>query len=257
MKNAVETVPSPHFPDIERQPVTWARTNPATDTTWEETAKEEQEKVDRLQAPPWLNMAPSRLVKPFGSLEDPLMVLSAYPTEGKYSTRHLDYATVNDVTNQSMWWTLVKLGYHDTKTRKTGALWVDVFPRRLDRNKIPGGGELTKLLSKVPKELVAHWEASAFEFIFRSKALVVITTGGCAFSRYKTYLRLENIDHDMIWQDGTGLTSGAISLAIIEYERESKKTIVSRFVVPTFHARRICTHKEARHPAPAAISRYA
>lgn len=149
------------------------------DTLWHEGVDGETKVVALgLSLPQGLDMWPSNLVKPFGSLSDPLLVLVSYPTAHPTSTVHFEYGMTNDLSSSLMSRLYTKLGYHVADYRKTGMLHVDIFPRRLDRNVFQGDKDaiLTLMLhpyygrllydirrrSKVkPADAVAYWRQPA------------------------------------------------------------------------------------------------
>ena len=152
--------------------------------------------------PAGLSTDQASLVKPFGSFNAPLLVLSSYPTLDKKSSVHLKYATTNDLSNQCMLTLYMKLGFHKLGIRNSAMLHADVFPRRLDRNLMPGTRGGNAVLRRVPNLLLKHWEDFTFECISRSSALICIVFGLTATKAYTKYLVQHDIKHEMVWLHG-------------------------------------------------------
>lgn len=119
----------PVFPEIHPNPSTWADSDdPQVDAYWARCIEEEP----KHDAPKRCSSKKSHRVKPFGTFQAPLMVVSSYPTMAKNSTVHMDFATANDLSNSSMASLLTKLRYHRPGIRNTAMLHVDVLQVRMD-----------------------------------------------------------------------------------------------------------------------------
>ena len=119
------------IPVREIDPTTWPHTNPSMDAHWGQ-AIDAEKALDPVQDPTddlaWLDMSERLLVKPSGSPDDSLMVLSSYPTADVNSTVHLPYGTIDDMSNPSIWLLYSKMGFHVADIREHSMFHVDVFP---------------------------------------------------------------------------------------------------------------------------------
>jgi len=174
---------------------------------------------------------PEYLVKPFGSLKDPLMMISSYPTADEKSTVHLEYATVNDLSNIGMSQLYVKAGYHDVQTRKTGMLHMVIFPRRLDRKKVLSSS--AGVLNNMPRVLRILWQTFAVHCIQLSKAVVVCVSGHSANQLYRAWLKEQNIAHNIIWAFGIKRTEHKLPIAIQGFTDDTQ-TRMSRLVLVVY-----------------------
>jgi len=141
IKKHMQTAPPLHIPEILESPSTWPSTNAIVDALWAEASHDECRVALSSVPTTGLDMRPDYLVKPFGSPEDPLMVMSSYPTSDPTSSLHMSYSTINDMSNQSIAVLLIKLGYNVANVRTTGVFMVDLFSRRLDRKRMIGLSE--------------------------------------------------------------------------------------------------------------------
>jgi hypothetical protein len=132
---------------VSDAPTTWATTNPAMNAVRKEATQGEADVSPPDILPVGLDMRPDYSVKPMRSFEDPLMVISFYPTSDPTSSVHLSYSTANYMSNESMSSLLVELGFDVANVRTTGMFLVDVFPRRLDRKTMIGMMPLTLSLT--------------------------------------------------------------------------------------------------------------
>lgn len=195
----MKIAPPLQLPRLVPNPTTWPQTNPAMDEMWTAAVNAESALIaaKSFVAPTGVDMRPQMLVKLFGSLDDPLLVLSSYPTADPLSTVHMEYGVCNDLSNTCMGRLYTKLGFHLSDFRTTGMLQMDIFPRRLDRKLILG--PQTHVLSRMPPTLLAHWQDFVFRCLDQSKAKVVIASGRAAHASYKAYLKYHRIHHDNLW----------------------------------------------------------
>jgi hypothetical protein len=89
------------------------------DAAWIE-AVEGEKMLDHPDLPSGFEMPDDYLVRPFGSFEDPLLVLSSYPTAKPGSSVQINYGMVNDISNQCKFMLYAKLGYHISDLRQNG-----------------------------------------------------------------------------------------------------------------------------------------
>ncbi|KAH4060038.1 hypothetical protein HBI81_232850 [Parastagonospora nodorum] len=82
-----------------------------------------------------LTMPPEHLVKPIEDISSPIVAFVSYPTKDKTSTMHIDWATVDDMTNMCMYLLDTKLSLHKVLVGP-GILHIDIFPRRIDHCQI-------------------------------------------------------------------------------------------------------------------------
>jgi hypothetical protein len=156
-----------------RTPSTWSAVSPGVNSIWEQAVAAEKALDLDLPLPSWLNMEDSNLCKYCGSLDDTMLLYSSYATAKKGSSVHLEFGTVDDLSNTSMLAIYAKLGFHVANIRKHGLLHVDMMPRRLNRDIIPSTGrEAQNLFRMLPLELLALWQDTANEVISRSSAKV-------------------------------------------------------------------------------------
>lgn len=104
-------------------------------------------------APKGLSTEPCHLVKPIGSLDAPLYLVSSYPTFYPNSSVQLRYGTIDDVSNVRCFTLLAKLGFHNATLRKSELLALKILPRQLDRKGILRATDIMSTLAKLPKPL--------------------------------------------------------------------------------------------------------
>ncbi|CAO2656299.1 Nn.00g051020.m01.CDS01 [Neocucurbitaria sp. VM-36] len=233
IQTQLANAPKMRLPALSNAPTTWPSTNPDMDSLWQEGVDGEQKVVALgLAIPQGLDMRPAYLVKPFGSFDDPLLVLSSYPTADPASTVHLDYGIANDLSNSSMSRLYTKLGFHVAGYRTTGMLHVDIFPRRLDRKVILGNDYL--VLTRVPKALLRIWEQFTFKCLDRSGARVSIVSGHAAACAYQMYLEERSIPHDLLWLYECQRSRHELPCGCIEWNDDGKTTI-RRLTLIVYH----------------------
>ena len=89
-----------------------------------------------------------------------------------------------------------KLGLHLKSLRPTGALHIDVFPRRIDRDHIDGLGNV---IDEIRTNLRLFWRCVAQEWLARSHAKVALLVGAAAVTTYVSYLDADQVQHQEIW----------------------------------------------------------
>ncbi|KAI4928326.1 uncharacterized protein J4E92_005811 [Alternaria infectoria] len=167
----------------EEYPTTWPTTNTAMDGYWGQATDAEKalhppdHQVDSTDDFAWLDISERLLVKPCGSPNDSLMVLSSYPTADVNSTVHLAYGTNDDMSNQSMWLLYSKIGFHVADIREHSMFHVDVFPWRLNRKTVPEGDSSLSLLRQLPADLREYWATAAQAFIRISESRILLVVG--------------------------------------------------------------------------------
>ena len=232
IKTHVQNASPLYIPEILESPSTWPATNAIVDALWAEASRDEC----RIPLPSTptigLDMRPDYLVKPFGSPEDPLMVMSSYPTYDPTSSLHMAYSTLNDMSNQSIAMLLIKLGYNVANVRTTGVFMVDVFARRLDRKLMTGLSE--KVLDSVPSQLRHYWQTFAFICLDKSTARVLLLMGKTAFREYSQYLKERGRTAKIIYLSGTQRYPTETPAAMLEYHDHSPTTI-RRVAIITYH----------------------
>ncbi|KAI4700965.1 hypothetical protein J4E81_003929 [Alternaria sp. BMP 2799] len=202
----IPTHHSPPFaiPRHERETKSWPSTYEESDLLWEEGAK--AERAIKLPVgtnmPKWLDMAEDQL----GSIQDSLVVVSSYPTAKDGSTVHASYGTTMDLSNQCMNMLYSKLGLHLKSVRPTGALHVDVFPRRINRDNIDGLGNV---VDEIPTNLRLFWQCVAQEWLARLQAKIALLVGAAAVNAYLSYLDANHVQHQQIWLAGGNNNYGA------------------------------------------------
>jgi len=235
VKEQVRTAPPLYIPVHQENQTTWPSINPTMDSMWQGSVEgERQLHLPKNELPIGFTMEPESLVKPFGSLDDPLLVVSSYPTNDPMSTVHLAYGTTNDMSSICMFMMYMKLGLHNATTQPHGMLHIDIFPRRVDRKSIPGATVSRKsVMRTIQKVLREYWETSAFEYIAWSNARVGIVFGHWASESYQTYLKLARIPHDTIWLTGRRRHHEELPCACVEYSHDGKN--IQRIMFGVFH----------------------
>lgn len=148
VRTAREIVDQVHpltLPQHCRNPSKWPSTR--MDELWQQSVADETELDIGGDLPVELTREERHLVKPAWSLEDPLLVLSSYPTMDSLRTVHTSYGTSNDLSKMCMATMYMKLGFHNT-SRTIVMLHVGVFPRRFDRKAMTGRPCFAKLLDQ-------------------------------------------------------------------------------------------------------------
>ena len=196
---SLRKAPSLRLPRLEQSPSTWPSTTPIMDSLWKKAVEAEKAIAASasLTLPAGVDMREELLVKPFGSLDDPLLVLTSYPTLDPTSTVHLAYGMTNDMSNQCMSRLYTKLGFHVANFRTTGMLHLEVWYRRLDRKLVPGSN--TSVLQRMPKQLAKHWRNFTFQCLEQSSSRVAILTGHAANRTYSMYLQERKKPHVALW----------------------------------------------------------
>ncbi|KAI4680921.1 uncharacterized protein J4E88_005425 [Alternaria novae-zelandiae] len=208
----------------EKYPTTWPTTNTAMDGYWGQATDAEKalhppdHQVDSTDDFAWLDMSGRLLVKPCGSPNDSLMVLSSYPTADVNLTVHLAYGTIDDMSNPSMWLLYSKMGFHVADIREHSMFHVDVFPQRIDRKTVPGGEATLFRAGTLPTQLRRHWQEYAFKIISCSEAKVLLVVGGIAAKAYMTYIQENEIEHTVLWTFGKKRFEQEIPLAWLQFE---------------------------------------
>ncbi len=186
----VSAAPPLLLPHIARSPTQWPSTNAIMDQMWDEAVSAEQELMqdDNLKTKrDGLSYQREYLVKPLGGPDDPLLVISSYPTSDPATSVHLEYGTTNDMSNPCMARLYTKLGLHQAELRSTGLFHVDIFPRRLNRKKIAGNNG--SILGRVPVELLRFRKEFSFQCIKMSCARIALIFGHSANTAYQSFLK--------------------------------------------------------------------
>ncbi|KAI4627516.1 uncharacterized protein J4E87_004080 [Alternaria ethzedia] len=187
---------SPPFviPRRERDPSTWPLTYPDMDFAWGQAVEGEHaiELPDTMDN--WIDMSESNLVKPTGSLRDTLLIVSSYPTAKEDSTVRRSYGTTLDISNESMFMLYAKLGHNVSSIRNHGALHLDVFPRRVDRNIALGLGNI---VDQVPTNLGMYWRLVVRQLIEPSHSKLALLVGSAGVATYVDYLKQNNIRYQI------------------------------------------------------------
>ncbi len=165
------------------------------DTFWLEAVRGERDVSLGTTFPQGLTIEEELLVKPFGSFEDLLLVISSYPTKDPLRTVHHRYGMMNDLSNICMWTIYAKLGFHKLE-QPSGILHVDVFPRRIDRKQfLFGDGHV---VHRIPANLRNYWNTHASNMISRSSARIGIVLGHSAAASYQKHLERKNFRYQRL-----------------------------------------------------------
>jgi len=231
IKTHMQTAPPLYIPEILESPSTWPATNAIVDALWTEASRDECRVALPSVPTTGLDMRPDYLVKPFGSPEDPLMVMTSYPTSDPSSSLHMAYGTINDMSQRSMAMLLIKLGYNVANVRTTGVFMVDFFARRLDRKLMVGNSE--KVLASIPSQLRHYWQTFAFICLDKSTARVLLLVGRTAFRDYSQYLKERGRTAKTMYLS-TQRHRTETPAAMLEYYDHSPTT-VRRIAIITYH----------------------
>ncbi|KAI8938213.1 hypothetical protein NX059_005874 [Plenodomus lindquistii] len=178
------------LPTIVPDPSTWSSSGDSVLVAlWTATVYYES-LLPKEGAPDWLSLDEAHLVKSYGRLDAPLLIVSTYPPLTEGSSVHLRYGMVNYVSNRLMMLSYTKLGFSTAEDRTSGMLHIDAVPRRMHRRKVPGGGNADRLFSLLEKARFLHWRQFNQDVIRRSNVRVCIIFGDAAV---KLYLQLNDI----------------------------------------------------------------
>ena len=131
--------------------------NPELDIYWAKCVREEPKLIPGTYHE-GLDMDPRLIVKPWETMQSAVVALSSYPTI--QTTVHLHNGIIRDVSNPSTAAFLAKLGYYNSGTRSKPMLFLDLFPRRLDR-RVFTTTDSEELFKKLPQNLVGYWSSVA------------------------------------------------------------------------------------------------
>jgi hypothetical protein len=169
MRSHLQQSPPRTIPIRLRTPSTWPAVSPGVNNIWEQALAAEKVLVLDLPLHEWLDMEDSNLCKYCGSLEDTILLYSSDPTAKNGSSVHLEFRTVDDLSNISMLGIYAELGFYVANIRKHGLLHIDMVPRRLNRDIIPSTGTAAQdIFRKLPLELSVLWQHTASKVISRS-----------------------------------------------------------------------------------------
>jgi hypothetical protein len=169
------------------------------------------------------------LVKPFGSMKAPLVVVSSYRTNAATSTLHRQYATVNDLSNIYIFYLYSKLNFHQEGIQKSSMLYIGIFLRRIDRRQ--------RALDALPFTLRDYWEEVPMDtFYMSSKVPVVLLSGQSAVDAYIRYVARNKISSTPIPSGKTISRSMRYPLGWLETLRKPDgSNIVFRLVLCVPH----------------------
>jgi hypothetical protein len=170
------------------------------------------------------------LVKPVGSLQSVFIILDYYLARDERSTVNLEYGTIDNLSNVSIFQVYAKLGPHKATIRPTGPLHVDVFPRRLDWKLLPGRG---KVMANVPDVLKQFWEDHTDQYLHDTSARVIIVCGHQARKHYTKFLPKNSIRHEILRITGIQRATTELSAAWVElYDDDSIRRIALGTLAP-------------------------
>ncbi|CAE6998992.1 hypothetical protein HRS9139_04060 [Pyrenophora teres f. teres] len=199
----------PHItPKKEKSPTTWTKTDPYMDQWWTKAVNEEPRPRG---APEWLPTDQSARVKPTGNLDSPLMVVTGFPLLSKI---HPLYATVDDISQTTIWDLYGKLGYHTVESASTNVsmLHIDTLPIQIDRKLAPRH----QPLQATPASIIAYWHR-VNECLFKNtRSKVILLLGLVAQDSYIQSLKSRGVRCRKIF--GTHDRSATRPIAILELD---------------------------------------
>lgn len=166
------------FPIFQRNRSTWPSTDPDTDTWWEESV---DNAPGLAKLPSWLDTTRRLHIKPFGSRQSRMLIISSYPTREEHSTVHMNFAAANDLSNQSMSHMDSKFGFDREGVYPTSVCLADHFPVRLNRNEMLSHD----VFQHITRILRDYWYNRTNKFFKVSKASIVVLSGRRAQFHYK------------------------------------------------------------------------
>ncbi|CAE6999004.1 hypothetical protein HRS9139_04058 [Pyrenophora teres f. teres] len=183
----------PHItPKKEKSPTTWTKTDPYMDQWWTKAVNEEPRPRG---APEWLPADQSARVKPTGNLDSPLMVVTGFPLLSKI---HPLYATVDDISQATIWDLYSKLGYHTAKSASThvSMLHFDTIPVQINRQLVSSGKPHKDLSMKATK---AYWYSVNESLLQNSRSKVALILGDSAQDMYLASLWSRKMNYRKIY----------------------------------------------------------
>lgn len=175
------------FPNIEKEPLTWADVDPEIDQHRDECI---DNRPEIRNPPPFMTQDPAMPVNPFGSFQAKSLINSSYPTSAPRSSLLMEYATVNNLTNMCMFKLYAKPGFYRIDLRKADILHLDIYPVRLDRNK----QDAREPISRLPAKVRNYWETRHADRTKRSKAKIIIHVGNTTALQYQRHIQHEGLD---------------------------------------------------------------
>jgi hypothetical protein len=229
------------IPDFTPNPTTWPSTDAYMDTLWDNLVQDTKTVLDQLQPgslPTEMSSDIRHLVKPVGSLDQPLLMLSSYPT---MTTVQKEYGVIHDPSNPSMGILYMKLGLGQPGALN-GVLHIDETLLRIERSTAEDAyerGFYKRDSAQVPKILRQVWDQYQFSLVHKSKATVGLAIGRHSTHTVLRYLYTYKIEFDAIFEDGTTSTQvkrfmdmqptgGIPPLAIKQYMEGTNRTRLSR-----------------------------
>ncbi|EFQ88061.1 hypothetical protein PTT_16223, partial [Pyrenophora teres f. teres 0-1] len=175
---------TPHYTPVkEKHPSDWSFVSLEIESWWDDAINQEPRPTN---TPEWIPAAASARVKPVGSLQGKLMVVTCYPP---ISSIHPRFATVDDLSCESISDLYTKLGYHTQQSADASEsmLHLDCIPIQMGRQ-----GTLT-LMENIPKEISTFWENANTVLFEQSQARIVLIFGQYPAEAYIRSLRKRKI----------------------------------------------------------------
>lgn len=167
------------------------------------------------------------MVKTAGDLNQPLILVSSYPT---FTTSWKDYAITHDVSNLCMFALYAKLGLE--RTANGGVLHIDETLLRIDKLAAEKAYRTGFYSSNfVPSQLRRLWDQYHFTLFDLSKATVGLTVGTHGAAMLLRYLNSRNINFEMFLEDGStsisspGANKMRMPLAVKQFTNSTRTTL--------------------------------
>jgi len=196
------------------------------------------------------------MVKTAGDLNQPLVLLSSYPTQ---TTSWRDYTTTHDLSNYCMFMLYAKLGL-EKDTANSGVLHLDETLLRIDRPAAEDAyNNLFYSSDFVPPQLRQLWDEYSFTSLDLSKATIGLTAGTHSVAMLFRYLNSHNINFQVFCEDGSTRISGPrgkqepMPLAVKQFTGASRTTLSKGFGIVR-DIQRVLTGSEPIHDQTSAHS---
>jgi hypothetical protein len=214
------------------------------DFHWNKVVNETQTAIAAMhpgQMPNGYSTDIKHLVRPIGDLNQPLIILSSYPT---MTSANNNYATVNDPSNTCMFRLYAKLGL-DRPRAAAGVLHLDDTLLRIDRKvatkaygpkfyRLPNG--------RVPATLRKIWDRFSFNLIDQSKSTIGLLVGNTGTKMLMRYFKSRNVkfktfdEHNVAGMERDSNSRGSrLPIAVKEYETDARGARLKRLWFATFH----------------------
>lgn len=181
------------------------------------------------------------LVKPVGDTQQPLVLLSSYPT---FTTVHPDFRTTDDLSNPSIRTLYSKLGLNHPRA-PSGVLHIDMTILRVDRpvaeaaygSYFHGTSEPDSEL--LPRSLRSAWDDFQYDLLDKSEANVGLLVGQSCLRLLTQYLDSRQLKRQFIYETGattlTHYSCDPFPVAVKEFTTDVYGLRLKRIWFATYH----------------------